>query len=54
MDRVAAKIPQEITVLLEDDDRHTSTRQEPAQHHASGTAACDRALDVHNHSLQNS
>jgi hypothetical protein len=47
MDRVAAKIAKEIPVLLEDDNRHAGTRQQPAQHHAGGTAARDGALDAH-------
>src|SRR5690349_663052 len=52
MDRVAAKIAQEILVLLEDDDRYAGTRQQPAHHHAGGTAARDGALDAHALSLQ--
>src|SRR5262245_33383766 len=52
MDRVAAKIAKKILMLLEDDDRHPGTRQEPAQHHASGTATRDGALDAHDPSLQ--
>ena len=51
MDRVAAKIAKKIPVLLEDDDCHAGTRQEPAQHHAGGTAARDRTLDLHDRSL---
>jgi hypothetical protein len=39
-------------VLLENDDRHAGTRQEPAQHHAGGTAARNGALDAHGPSLQ--
>jgi hypothetical protein len=47
MDGVAAKIAEEIAVLFEDDDRDAGTGQEPAQHHAGGTAARDGALDAH-------
>src|SRR5919198_1127950 len=51
MKRVAAEIAKEIPVLLEDDDHHAGTRHEPAQHHAGGTAARDRTLDLHDRSL---
>jgi hypothetical protein len=30
MDRVAAEIAKKVPVLLEDDDRHAGTRQQPA------------------------
>jgi hypothetical protein len=52
MDGIAAKITEKISMLLEDDDRHAGTRQEPAQHHAGGAAAHDGALDAHDASLQ--
>jgi hypothetical protein len=44
---VAAEVAEEVGVFFEDRDRHAGTRQEQTQHHAGGTAASDRALDVH-------
>src|SRR5262249_14244628 len=44
MHGVAAKIPQEIRVLLEHDHLDPGAREQQAQHHAGGPAARDRAL----------
>src|SRR5437762_5934147 len=47
MDSIATEIAKEVLVLLENEDRHAGTRQEPAQHHAGRAAAGDGALDAH-------
>jgi hypothetical protein len=43
VDRIAAEIPQEVTVLLEDHDVDTGPRQQEAQHYARGSATRDAA-----------
>jgi hypothetical protein len=43
MDRVAAKIAQEVGVLLEHRHVDAGARQQIAQHHAGGAAAHDAA-----------
>jgi hypothetical protein len=43
MNRVAAKITQEISVLFEDDDIHAHARQQQSQHHPGRTAAGNAA-----------
>ena len=44
MDRVAAKVAQEVGVLLQDHDLDAGTRQKIAEHHPGGAAADDAAL----------
>ena len=43
MNGVAAKIAQEVLVLLKDDDIDTGARQQHAEHHSGRTATDDRA-----------
>ena len=43
MDGVAAKIAQEVLVLLQHDHVDAGARQQQAEHHAGRTAADDRA-----------
>ena len=45
VDRVAAKVAQEVRVLLQHQHRHPGPGQEQAQHHAGGPAARDAAPD---------
>ncbi|HYC24473.1 MAG TPA: hypothetical protein VEC58_00420 [Roseiarcus sp.] len=44
VDRVAAKVAQEVGVFLQDDDVEACPRQEVARHHSRRTAAGDAAL----------
>ena len=44
MDRVAAKIPQEIRMLFQYYDRDTSASQQEPEHHPRRTTAHDAAL----------
>src|ERR1700731_1203361 len=43
MDRIAAKVPQEVGVLFDDDDFDAGTRQEKSEHHASRPSTHDAA-----------
>jgi hypothetical protein len=45
MQGVAAKIPQKIRVLFENEHRDTGARQQQAQHHAGWPSPGDAALD---------
>ena len=46
MDRVAAKITQEVLVLLKDDNFHAGARQQKAQHHAGWSSAGYAAMGI--------
>ena len=46
MDRVAAEVAQEVTVLFQHHDLDPRARQQEAQHHAGGPAAHDAALGL--------
>ncbi|AUS50850.1 hypothetical protein CAB90_01952 [Mycobacterium tuberculosis] len=43
MHRVATKVAQEVSVLLQQGDLHTCPRQQQAQNHPGRAAADDRA-----------
>jgi len=44
--RPAAKIAQEVGMLLQDDDIHAGAREQEAEHHSGGPAAGDAAACV--------
>ena len=46
VNRVAAKVPEEVSVLLQDHDVDPSPRQQEAQHHPGRTTAGDAALSI--------
>src|SRR6516164_5247050 len=45
MDRVAAKVAQEVDMLFENQDRDPGSGQQQCQHHSGGTPAGDAATD---------
>ena len=47
VDRIAAKIAQEIAVLLEDGHRDSGSCQEKPEHHAGGASPGNRAAHLH-------
>jgi len=46
VNRIAPKVAQKISVLLENDNVDTSSRQEQAEHHSGGSATCDTAASL--------
>src|SRR5512132_2956519 len=47
VDRVAAEVSQEISMLFEDHDFHPDAGEKVAEHHAGRPSADDTAPDVH-------
>jgi hypothetical protein len=47
MNRIAAKIAQEISVLFEHCDFDSRPREQKTQHHSGGTSACNAAANIY-------